>query len=470
MKKYIYLGITVAIVLVSAVSAYFLMRGESARSLVPNNAKAVAVLNMRELIDEAGISVSQLSKVDNKTGFDFSKPVYVFATEDGYVAVAANIDDVNDLENNMSATTSRKGLVFGNMGSWVICHDDSRLLMVGPLGSLKDESLLDMMCDMMSEQDNNCELLDSVEQKSSPFSARINMEIIPRAYRSFVIPNLPNGVNAKDINIDFTTHIQNNKMSLQTSIHSDNDRILNAIKESGETLKEMEGHLLIDCPDDPVIWMGVGVKGDELLKLLRQNDMIRTYLLALNMSIDLDMMINAIDGDVSISIPRLGMSRQDVLIQATLTNTNFLANAKDWNTGFSAENGVRVEQLTPTKFHLQRENLGFYFGVDINNGNHHVLYATNQSEYVPDNIPCFHPEPLPGVDINDIKGNNLYVTVNMQKVMNTMAPMLMMMGYSESFYQNINNLSRINLKSSDNGTTLEIVFQKDIKEILEQWN
>ena len=144
-----------------------------------------------------------------------------------------------------------------------------------------------------------------------------------------------------------------------------------------------------------------------LLELLRSQPQLRTALLGLNMAVDVDMMLKAIDGDISIVVPKLDLKNPDVLLMATLSNTEFLGNADDWD---------NVTKISPSDFIAAYEGTQTYFGVK--NG---LLYVATSQQMA-------SQAALQTVGAMDIpSGKFLYASLNAGQIIKSYPGLTMML-------------------------------------------
>lgn len=101
------------------------------------------------------------------------------------------------------------------------------------------------------------------------------------------------------------------------------------IDEANANLKKMNGRYLDKVSDDAAIWIGAGVKGEWLLEKIKENKELKTMLFATERAVDVEQMLKAMDGDVSLELPLLDTEKVDYVLQAELNNTDFLADVND---------------------------------------------------------------------------------------------------------------------------------------------
>ena len=441
-KKIAFLSAIVVVLLISAVSYFMIFRGGNAYSLVPDDATGIAVLDIREMINESDIDDAKLKSIDNKTGVDFSKKTFCFLTKNGNIGIAAMVASMDDLDACIQDKRMRRGLTFGIIGSFLACHDDRRLLLMGPMASLNDESLQDEMVSLMDKETCKCSLLDSLDGCKSPFAVRMTIEALPERVRKVIMPKLPEGFDMSKVHVAMDTRMEEKRISLRTRIVTPSTVVNRYVDELLGCLKPMDASLLSIKSPTPVVWLGMGVKGDDILEVLRKNDTGRNLLLGLNMNVDADMMIRAVDGDVCLNIPELTVRRQSFLLLSHVKDKEFMKNKDDWNT------------------YVVKSHIGM---ADDN-----TLYVTNSTEFIP-NTSIFSPNVALQTSYGDIKGSKLYLRVSTESLLNTAAPMLAALGYSKRFYDTIGYVSDVCFRITDDSAWIEMNLNLSLNDLIGEW-
>lgn len=440
-KKYIIALLAAVALIIIGCIIWWLNRGGGQRDVVPDDAVSAMRLDVRQLIKLADIDKDKLSEVDNTTGLEIGENIYGFITQDGNVGMSAAIANADDFDSHLSGKRNRAGFTYGMLGSFMACHDGDKVLLMGPMANMNDEALMDQMARLMDKDQCTLALLDSAELSEDPLSIRTSVNALPKRLRDILLPSSMKSLPDDALQLQIGGAINNNKISMHAHLVTSSDGIKKHLQDIFSSLKPLTGSLVHEAPQDPIIWLAVGVNGEKIIDVLRSNANIRTALLAANMYVDLDMMIKAINGDVQLSVPTLTLRRHEWIIDAQVDNDNFMNNAKDWD----------------------QSKLQTYFGMEAPG----VLYATNSMHLMQ---LAYTTTPNTGLmlQMKQIQGAYIYATVNLKPLVNTIAPALAILGYGSSFYQTFDNLNSLNFRMDNHDATLEIVLDKNLCDILKK--
>ncbi len=360
MKKLV-IGI-VCLLLVGTVAAWYIMRdGDKARDILPADATAVAVIEPAGLFKALGLS---LDKVSNKVedlrdlieAFDLEEPVYAFASESGLTGFALNVNNADKLKKaaaNFNFNSDEDDGYMWITGSHLMgCSDGDKLLLCGPDLPTKQE-----MVRLMKQGRQDVPLLDKANRQKGYLRVSTSLSNLPREF-------MPKGFKSSDAFLSAALSIGKQDVTLSAKVEDEDGKPFLFNPEGEELLQSINGLLPTVVPDHPFAWLCLGVKGEQLLKILRCGPRVSAALMALNVSFfDADLMLKAIDGDVVIMMPKANLSHPEVLITAEISNSDFLKEAKDWDTN-STLGGMSLRKRGEADdyvFTFQGEKL--YFGV-----------------------------------------------------------------------------------------------------------
>ena len=329
----------ICLLLAGAVAAwYFLRDKDKARNVLPADAMAVAVFEPVELFKELDFPLSKVPKlVMNFEGLveavDLTEPVYAFASEDGLSGFALNVKDADKLLDVASsfgfASEEQRGLHWIANRNSIGCLDKDKLLLLAPVPETQQDALRDEMVKLMSQSRQDVPVLETAERQKGVVRASVSLSNLPDilnrqlAKTHIISGEIINSQALSEAILGYAFNIE--KKALVHSLR------LEGVETLPMPLSPIKGSLIGLEPEEPFVWACVNMRGEELLLQLRQVPLFRTALLALNMCVDADMMMKAIDGDVTLAIPQAGGRHVDFLLTATLDNTDFLANAGDWS-------------------------------------------------------------------------------------------------------------------------------------------
>ena len=404
MKKVV---IALVVLLLAGVVAYWYFHrdNDKARDVLPQDATAAMVLEPAELASELGLNLKDIFNLVSSFGdvegtIDFTKPVYAFTTESGLGGISLNVEDADKLQKLIepfAAIEEKDGfkwIVKGNDG--IGCLDKDKMLLCNVTSPSQWDGVREKM--VKSKAFYNCGL--RIEKKALVYSSKLE------GIDNLTLPLAP-----------------------------------------------IKGDMLQADADEPFAWICVNMKGEELLPYLRKVDEIRTALLGLNMFVDLDMMIKAIDGDVMLAMPKLDIrqSMPGIIFTATLNNADFLKNADDWK---------QVSRRGANDFVMNQDGLNIFFGV--RNGK---LYLTNSQELAANTTAG-------GASLKAAKGKYLAASINAGQIIQTLisnpSPMSMMLAIPQ-IRDLVNAVDRISLNAdSPQSFELSVETNKPVKDIIQK--
>ena len=348
MKKLV-IGI-VCLLLMGAVAVWYFMRGgDKARDVLPENTTAVMVFEPLRLFKELDFPLNKVPKLvlnieDLMEAIDLTKPLYAFASEDGLSGFALNVRDTDKL---LKAATSFSFASEEQRGLWWIankncigCFDTDKLLLLAPVPETQQDALRDKMVKLMSQERKDVPVLEKAIEQEGILRACTSLSNLPKQFAK----SLPADTDLSKAFLCAALRVEEKAIAYSMKVEG--------IESLSMPLAPIKGNLAGLEPKKPFIWACVNMKGEELLPLLRKEPQLRTVLLALNMCVDADMMIKAIDGDVVIAIPMVG-EHPDFLLTAMLKDTDFLDNANDWS----------ASRRGNTDFIINQDGVSVFFGV-----------------------------------------------------------------------------------------------------------
>ncbi len=443
MKKLV-IGILVLLLVGVAAYLYFHRDSDKARDVLPADATAVAVFEPAELLDGLGLKKEKASKLvmnleDLVEGVNLAKPVYAFATQDEFSGIALNVKDVKRLLKAAAlfnyASEEQNGYHWIANSNSIGCIDDDKMLIVGPVAEEQQDALRDEMMSLMKQARQEVPALNEMKQNGF---LRLNttLDKLPKE-ASF---SLPANINLSDARLNAALGIGKKDITLSAALQSPQPLM-------DKVMQPIRGNLSGMGPAEPVFWLCTSMKGENLLQLLRSQPQLRTALLGLNMAVDVDMMLKAIDGDISIVVPRLDLKNPDVLLMATLSNTDFLQNADDWD---------NVAKISPSDFVATIEGTRTYFGVK--NG---LLYVANSQQMA-------SQAALQTVGAMDVpSGKYLYASFNAGQIIKSYPELSMMLSIMPQLRDAVEAIDGVTISAdAQQNFELSLKTNKPVKDVI----
>lgn len=394
---------------------------------------ALARLDIKTLLDEAKLTKEETAALfqhyslpeGNTTdiGLDLSQPIYGFAAQDGNFGLLAAVADADDFtafceglaaKGHASAVTRQRGYSWVVVEEkWLMAFDDEKAVAMGPAVGAAQDQLRTLIAQLM-QQDNDEGALDSdlyrlLGTKDEPVVAAVKPELLPDdvlgALRSIRLKTSAQGLYRLTIDPD------DNELEVDLDIVTNDEEVKAELKKLNTLMRPIDGHLADKTHADHAIWLSFNTQGKELLKLLRSEPSIRTALLTLNLVVDVDRMIEAIDGDVALEVTsakaipegenvRFNFDFKNISLLAQVANTDFLSGATSWGNAF-----IGVKALGATEYVVNIEPMPIHFGVKDK-----TLYVGSQRGIVTEGNAYLREQH------SDIKDARFYATLNLTSI------------------------------------------------------
>ena len=358
MKKYV-IALVCLLLVGGAAVWWYLSTRDKARDVLPADATAVAVFEPIEFVRELGFSLNEIKNISSSIGvrwshaFDFTKPVYAFVSESGMSGFAVNVKNADNLQELVSAygfaSEEKQGFRWVSDENSIGCFDDDKLLMLAPVPPAEQEAMRNKMVGLMSGGKHDVPVMENFRGMKGALKFSSTLSNLPEAY----LPLLPDGTDLSGVFLNAALRVSGQNVTVSADV-SDASFSLPLVPISGDLTGSMQ-------PAEPFIRLCGGMKGEQLLSIMRNVSRLRMALLGLNLIIDADLMIKAIDGNVTFVMPTADFSHPDFLLTASLANTDFLRDADEWRGRAS----VSIGRRGATDFVLKdnSNNAEVFFGV-----------------------------------------------------------------------------------------------------------
>lgn len=342
--RYRVLGAVVAAVVAAVVGCFFLSMGSGYESSLPADAQALARLDAKALLEKTSLSlVKQRQGELEHSGIDFAHSLYAFVDGRGGPGVLLPLRSARDfkayLQGKGIEVERQRGYSWARSGQWLMAFSDDRCLAFGPLSEQEMGAMRGQMASLMGQSGKpKAALLGRVEKSRAPLSAAFD---VGRAQRLLarVLPEV-SGVfhggltGTVGMDVDFK----------EQRIVADVTLYGTGVEEGKSFLVPLDEPASLPKSADGMCVLTVGVDGDALLALLRSYPAVRTALLAINFTFDLDQMIRAIQGGVSLSVVRDAWETPQITLTTRFKDTHFRQSLEGLTDLYypMAEGGVEV--------------------------------------------------------------------------------------------------------------------------------
>lgn len=447
MKKY---GIIAAIVAV-CIAAFigwkmFHGRGDAMASSLPKDITAVSRVDAKQLALDYGLSLDEIRKLllsDNgkEMGVDLMTPAYLFASQ-GTLGAIIPLSDNDDfcklLESKGYSVEDQRGMKWSILnGNLLMGIAKDRAMLMGPAVGSEQEQLRNVIYSCIdqseSESGKNSLLFKNLEKRDEPLALATSLEALPQTVLPSSLNRYLGDINLNDLGLSAGLMAKRDRVILNLTPNSENTKIDKAISQFDDILKPLDGSMLTAAPANSMLHFEIGLKGDKLLRTLRENKVIRTILLMLNNVFDLDMILNSIDGALAFTWPKI---EADPILQVKLSDDKFMQNVASWNDAISRAAGFQFYAQDKHRAMLTYNGKPFYF----TSNNDMLTISTSEAMA---NSTGHHDIAYKFAD--EVKGQRLYASIDFSKITNKY------MRNSES-YKFLNAFQRLTIsaKNSEN--------------------
>lgn len=414
MKKYIFL--ILALIAIVAIGGYYFLFGKKdvCKDVIPEDAKAVMVLDSKQLVKQMGIDISDIVdflKSDKKEdiGIDLLSPMYGFLSNESYLCGVMALSDADDFvevfkEKGVSVE-SQRGFKWAYSNQMIVCFDDKKALILGPISQTESHNMRPRMVEWMSQSSSKSPLLSSALRQEGAVCLSSKMSVLPSTYMQTALQYLDNPFDMDKVFLNAELSIKEKALLLSTAVESDEDDIKSLVTKYKNILRPIQASQLRSTVSDPLLWVGFNTNGATLLEGLRKNSVLRLFLVGVNLCVDADMMLKAIDGDVCFELSDIS----SYTLKAQVTNQDFLKNANEWNTGFLGKN-YSFKSIDKNNFMLQGVGNTTFFGVNDN-----VAYFTS-NQHVTNNKGSNASDDFVTNKQPEIEGKIFYASVSVNKL------------------------------------------------------
>ena len=414
MKKYIFL--ILALIAIVAIGGYYFLFGKKdvCKDVIPEDAKAVMVLDSKQLVKQMGIDISDIVdflKSDKKEdiGIDLLSPMYGFLSNESYLCGVMALSDADDfvevLKEEGVSVESQRGFKWAYSNQMIVCFDDKKALILGPISQTESHNMRPRMVEWMSQSSSKSPLLSSVLRQEGAVCLSSKMSVLPSTYMQTALQYLDNPFDMDKVFLNAELSIKEKALLLSTAVESDEDDIKSLVTKYKNILRPIQASQLRSTVSDPLLWVGFNTNGATLLEGLRKNSVLRLFLVGVNLCVDADMMLKAIDGDVCFELSDIS----SYTLKAQVTNQDFLKNANEWNTGFLGKN-YSFKSIDKNNFMLQGVGNTTFFGVNDN-----VAYFTS-NQHVTKNKGSNASDDFVTNKQPEIEGKIFYASVSVNKL------------------------------------------------------
>ncbi len=322
------------------------------RHIIPKDAVAVGRVNLSALPQLA--AVSQLGSLCSDT----DKPYYLFATRSGYYGLIATSADAQQAS----------GYQWSAIGKdWLMASNGTNTLVMGPARGREQDNLRREMQRYLRQESKSSAigtpLLETVETQSTPAALAIAPEALPMELRQLLASEL--GIrSAADALLLATIAADADTIAAHLTIVNATQTVEARMQVLDETFfHKISGQMVRITPPATSLFVIANLDGSHILKALRSTEMVRTALVAMNTVADVDAILAAIRGDISLAVTRWNEGTDaEAVLTATVASKQFMKQSDYWVESAARQNSYTFTPLSRRRFAFSMNDISLWFG------------------------------------------------------------------------------------------------------------
>lgn len=309
-------------------------------------------------------------------GINLEQKIYAFETTDGSLGMVASVSSSKDVEDwlktisnegNCSEITEKKGYKFVVFKEcFIVGFSSSAILVMGPVIKSSQVRVQNQMIKYLGADDSDgivgTPLYEKLSSQDGSVALVAQAQALPDKLVAPFTLGAPKDTSLKDILIVASMTLENECLCITGEVTSFKEDIDKALKSSASYKPFSDKYM--DCISSKSLISTIcGIDGESLVNLMRSNDMLRTLLIGLNTTIDIDNMLKSIDGDLLMSVQEMTGDRFDIQLIADTDNSDWLADVGYWKK--TTPEGSRIANWKfPDSYSLTSSDMNLFFGLN----------------------------------------------------------------------------------------------------------
>ena len=470
MKK---LLVVLAVVAAIAVGAYYFLSAKSdvCKNVIPEDAKAVMTFDGMELVKQLDFSFSDIfellklsSKEDKEdVGIDILSPMYGFVSSDNYVCGVFALKDAEVFEKAITdknlTVESQRGFKWVYANDILACFDSKKALVMGPVSKAESDGRRSKMVEWMKQGSHEVPMLSSIQDKKGILRMRTNLGAFPDKYKS-QYKLLYKDVDLNKVFFNITFNLREKAFVLTYNVDSEDEGYTKFMSEWSAYTRPIQTSLLQTPYERPLCLFVLNTDGEALLKKMGENPLYSMMLPQLSTFCNVDLMLQAIDGNVIVAVDNISDHTVDFLVTAQVKNKDFMAKAGEWGNNL-AQFGMNCQQIEGDNYMINANDINFCLGV-----RNDMLYFASDYDVAKSGGKFTALEN--GTSLSSLTDGKLtYFSFDIEKLQQILSTSSASFARDESARKVMEYLDRLNISVGENkNAEIELTTKQKISDII----
>jgi len=326
--------------------------------------------------DMAGVLETVLNIDDfADCGIDFTTRIYAFETADGNFGLCAKVADGSALsdyvdrkvaEKRWSPVTGQGGFKFTVIDRvWLAGYSGSALLVMGPVAAAGQSDMCRRMAKYLSQGEDasvvTTEMFERLDSMNAPVSLVARCHALPDDVAAPFMLGVPDDVDASQVMLSAEMQINDGCLYVSGDVFSFDSAIDAAISKASDMFRPV-GDKYVNCmSSESVFGFFANVDGRAFLPSIQSSKSLQALLAGVNTVVDMDNILRSVDGNMSITIPKVSFKNMIPTFCAELSGAPWLADIDYWKQ--SCPPGSQITDWRHDAYKYTANGVTYYFGV-----------------------------------------------------------------------------------------------------------
>lgn len=287
--------------------------------VIPRGSTALMSIDLQQTGTDVLQSLLGLSDTQD-CGIDLSAKLYLFESPDGNMGLVAKVSDEDKLEgivNDLSETgvcqkvTQRKDIRFTMVKeAWMMGFDDHAVMLMGPIASAQQTQIQQQIGRYLKQDERQgvteSKMFQKLDSIHSAMALVTQVAALPEQFTAPFMLGAPKTADASQVLLEAELQVQDQMLVIQGQTFSFNQQIDKDLQETATLFRPMEGAFLNRLGTRTALSFLTNVEGERFLPVLQQNKGLQSLLTGAKFTIDINEVINSVEGDMLLSFSSFG--------------------------------------------------------------------------------------------------------------------------------------------------------------------
>ena len=313
MKKTLFLLGAAFVMLLSSCSK------EQYTDVIPRGSTALMGIDMQQTGTDVLQSLFGLTDTHD-CGIDLSAKFYLFESPDGNMGMVAKVDDADKLEKTLNdlseknvcqKVTERKDVRFTLLDEkWMMGFDDHAALVMGPIAPTQQTQIQQQIARYLKQDEKQgiteSKMFQKLDSIHSAMALVAQVAALPEQLTAPFMLGAPKTADASQVLLEAELQVQDQMLLIQGQTFSFNQQIDKDLQETATLFRPMSGAFLNRLNIHSALSFLTNVEGEHFLPVLQQNKGLQSLLTGAKYTIDINEVINSVEGDMLLSFSSFG--------------------------------------------------------------------------------------------------------------------------------------------------------------------